>query len=121
MENKLLFYFSLASSIIGLIIVYIVSQNIELTPTAINSITYDDVGKNVKVCGNITSLYVSKNNHVFLKVNDDSGKIDVVIFNSSVDKFRIKNLEKNDFVCISGKIDEYKNRLEIIPKEIRRE
>ena len=118
MENKILLYISLASSLIGLVIVYIASQNVELVVTPTGKITFDDVGKNVKVCGEIISLKTSKNNHTFLKIEDNSGEIDVVVFNSTADKFGVYDLQKGDEICVAGKIDDYNGKLEIIPKEI---
>ncbi|MBI2543110.1 MAG: OB-fold nucleic acid binding domain-containing protein [Candidatus Aenigmarchaeota archaeon] len=121
MENKLLIYLSLASSVIGLTIIYIASQNVELNLTSIGMVTYDDVGKNVRVCGRIDSIFTSRQNHVFFKLEDHSGEIDAVVFNSSTNKLQVQDLKKGDLVCVSGRIDEYEDKLEILPQKIERE
>jgi exonuclease VII large subunit len=120
MENKVLLYLSLASSVTGLVILYAASLQIGLSTSLAGDITYDDVGKNAKVCGVITSAFTSKTGHVFLTLKDHSGEIELVVFNSTVDELQADNLKKNDRICVSGKIDEYENKLEIIPKEIER-
>ncbi len=117
MKEKFLLYVSLASSIGGLILLYYISQVIELPQTSISQITVDDIGKNVKVCGEITSKSVSKTQHVFLKLKDATDSIDVVAFNNSAEKLDAYDVEKNDNVCAIGQVDEYQDKLELILKE----
>lgn len=120
MENRLLIHLSLASAIIGLTIIYIVAHIVELPATLIGTIVYDDIGKNVRVCGEVDSLSIPKNKHVFFDIIDSSGEIDVVVFNSSAEKLRAYSLMDGDVICVSGQVGEYNDRLEILPKEINR-
>ena len=120
MNNRLLIYLSLASSVIGLVMVYIAADNAQLPAVLIGSIVYDDIGKNVKVCGEVDSLSISKSKHVFFDIVDSSGKINAVVFNSSAEKLQAYNLKDDDAICVSGQIGEYNDRLEILPKEISR-
>ena len=65
----------------------------------------------------VSSVYVTKNNHVFLKVADNTGEVTVIAFNNSnIDSAR--ELESGDQVSVIGKVDAYKGKLEIIAKEI---
>ena len=67
----------------------------------------------------VTSVYVSKDNHVFLKVADNTGEISVIAFkNSNIDS--AYDLENGDQISVSGRVDEYKGSLEIIAKEINK-
>ncbi len=116
MENKVLLYLSLASAIIGLFIIYFAAENVEPSITSIGKITYEDVGKNAKVCGQISAVRLSQTKHLFFTIEDHTGEIDAVIFNSSIDKF--ESLDKGDLACVLGTIDEYEDRLEIIPKQV---
>ena len=117
MKEKFLLYVSLICSISGLALLYYISQNIELPATSIDQINADDTGKNVKICGQITSKSVSKTQHVFLTLKDDGGSIDIVAFSNSAEALGAYNVKKNDNVCITGQVDEYQNSLEIILKE----
>ncbi|MBI2084742.1 MAG: OB-fold nucleic acid binding domain-containing protein [Candidatus Aenigmarchaeota archaeon] len=117
MENKVLLYLALASSLVGLLIIYIASQNVQPVVTPTGKITFDDVGKNVQVCGKISSLSTSKTGHTFLILEDHTGEIDAIVFNTS--KINVDGLKKGDNTCLLGKIDNYEGKLEIIPKEIR--
>ena len=120
MNNRLLIYLSLASSVIGLVIVYIAANNVQLPAVLIGKIVYDDIGKNVKVCGEVDSLSVSKSKHTFFDIVDSSGRINVVVFNSSAEKLQPYSLKDDDTICVSGQVGEYNDRLEILPKEISR-
>lgn len=74
-----------------------------------------NIGDLVKIKGEIIDMNISRNNHIFLKVNDNTGSILVPIFNDKdIDKSKItKNIE----VEITGKIDMYNGELEIIPEK----
>ncbi|MUV07064.1 hypothetical protein GOP80_07720 [Planococcaceae bacterium Storch 2/2-2] len=81
----------------------------------IASIRDSDIGKRATIEGNVTNVYHHKNGHLFLKVSDRSGTLDVVFFSSH---FRVLPvIEEGDTIRVSGKVEEYKNKLEIIPTE----
>ena len=120
MKEKFLLYISLACSVAGLILLYYISQVIELPQTNVREITVDDIGKNVKICGEVISESVSKTKHVFLTLNDTSGEMDVVVFNSSAEKLNAYDIKKGDAACVIGSINDYQGNLEIIAKGIER-
>ncbi|MDI6807162.1 MAG: OB-fold nucleic acid binding domain-containing protein [Candidatus Aenigmarchaeota archaeon] len=117
MSEKFLLRISIVCSLAGLVLLFFISQTLELPPTAINLLTIDDIGKNIKICGEITSRFVSKTNHVFLQLKDDTGKIDVIIFNNTAEKLNAYELNQSK-ICVIGSVDEYENKLEIIVKKI---
>jgi DNA/RNA endonuclease YhcR with UshA esterase domain len=118
MKEKSLLYISIVCSLIGLALLYFISQKIELKQTPINQINPDDTGKNVRLCGDITSKYVSKNKHVFFKLQDQTGEMNIVVFNNTAKNINAYQLETNDTVCVIGSVDEYQNKLEIILQKI---
>ena len=118
MEEKLIRNISIICSIIGLAVLFFLSTTIELKQTNINQINPEDEGKNVKICGNVSSKSISKTNHVFLKLRDNTGSIGIVIFNSTTDKVNM-NFDKNSLICVVGSVDEYEKKLEVIAKNIK--
>jgi len=123
MEEKLLLKISIVCALIGLAVLFWVSRNLELATNKIGEITIEDLGKNVKVCGKIASKFESKTNHIFLRLQDDSGNIDVVIFNSTAENIKKLGtdpyqLKKYDNICVTGNVEEYNEKLEIITKKI---
>jgi len=120
MEERMLLKISIACSIIGLIGLFFFASAMEAVVVNIGDLTPDDVGISTKVCGNVTKVSVSKNGHIFLDIEDGTGKIDAVIFNSSVSTLGIDPyfITEDDSICATGKLDVYRNELEIIPKKI---
>lgn len=117
MEEKFVRNISIICSIAGLSLLFFISKSMELPQTKVNQITVDDIGMNARLCGNIISKSVSKNQHVFLKLQDETGIIDIVAFNSSAKSLGAYDVEKNDNVCIVGQVNEYQDKLEVIAKE----
>src|SRR3989344_4767552 len=70
---------SVLVSIMGLILLYYVSANIQTGQTKISDITAEDIGSKALVCGNISSPKKS-GEHIFLDIADETGKIRFVIF-----------------------------------------
>ena len=82
----------------------------------ISSIDYSSLGMNVKVIGYVKNKPILKNNVLLFSISDESNKsINVVMFN--VKQF---NISKDDLVLVIGKIEEYKNELEIVAKSIKK-
>jgi len=107
---------SLSIAIVGIVALFFLVQF-----SNENTIKITDLksGQAAKISGMVTSVYVSKDSHVFLKVADDTGEISVIAFkNSNIDT--AYDLENGDQISVSGRVDEYKGSLEIIAKEINK-
>ncbi|NIO44093.1 MAG: exodeoxyribonuclease VII large subunit [Candidatus Aenigmarchaeota archaeon] len=107
---------SIVIAILGIIALFFITQfNKE------NIVKVEDlkIGQVERITGMVTSVYVSKNDHVFLKVADNTGEVTVVAFkNSNIDT--AYELENGDQISVLGRTDEYKGELEIIAKEIQK-
>jgi aspartyl/asparaginyl-tRNA synthetase len=115
MNEKLFTRVSVLLAVSGLIGLFIYVNVVEFDSLDVNSITYDDVGNAVKVCGNVSEKYISKNNHLFFRLSDETGGIKVVVFNSTVGKLDVdvKELKDGDSLCVLGNVDVYKDELEV--------
>ena len=74
------------------------------------------------VSGEISSLKIHENGHIFLKVRDESGEVMVVIFKNVVSKLKEKELaclELNKTMKIEGRVEEYRGNLELVAEEIK--
>jgi DNA/RNA endonuclease YhcR with UshA esterase domain len=75
------------------------------------------IGQTEKITGMINSVFVSKNNHVFIKIADNTGEITVIAFNNSnIDIAPV--LMSGDQISVLGKVSSYNGKLEMIAKEI---
>ena len=110
MRDESLLKLSIITSLIGIIMLFFAIQLIEVKTVKISDITENMSGEKVTVYGYVISVY-EKNGNMFLKIRDEK-EINVVVFNNHFD------IEKDDYVKVEGKIDVYKNKLEIIAESI---
>ena len=113
MNNTTLSKLSLIISLLGILLLLFISENINLEISKIDSITRNNLEQNVKINADVINVN-KKDDLLFLKVKDETSEIDVVIFESN-------NLEinKGDKIEVQGKITLYKDNLEIIAKNVR--
>lgn len=105
---------SIITAVIGVILLFVITQVFKEETIKIEDLK---LGQIERISGMVTSVYVSRNMHVFLKVADNTGEVDVVIFeNNNIDE--AYDLEVGEEVSVLGRVDEYKGKLEIIAKEI---
>ncbi|MFH1978192.1 MAG: OB-fold nucleic acid binding domain-containing protein [Candidatus Aenigmatarchaeota archaeon] len=120
MDNRSLKMLSIISSVLGLVILFLV-VNQPSTQMSIESITIEDVGRQVKICGEVESKTVS-NNHIFFTVGDSTGSMKIVIFNTTAihlneSKNSPYEINIGNSMCAPGIISEYpenSGELEII-------
>ncbi|MFB6089125.1 MAG: exodeoxyribonuclease VII large subunit [Candidatus Aenigmatarchaeota archaeon] len=120
MEDKNLLIICLIISIIGLVTTSMGVYLSEKEIITINEIKNEDEGKIVKISGNISNKYKSKDGHIFLEVKDKTDKIDIVLFKNEYKNMGIdtENLKKDNEIKVLGKVTEYQGNLEIISKRI---
>jgi exonuclease VII large subunit len=105
---------SIVIAVAGIIALFFLTQYNKEIITKIEDLR---IGQVERVEGMVNSVYVSKDNHVFLNIADNTGEIDVVAFKSANIDVAYE-LENGDQISVLGKVDEYKSELEIIAKEI---
>lgn len=118
MEDKELRNLSVLLSIFGIVLLYFVANNLEPEVVQISDIEYKDVGKTVKITGEITSRQDSKG-HIFLKVSDGTSEMFVPLFENLVKKLSVEEKEglvKDREIEVVGEVQEYNGKLEIIPR-----
>lgn len=124
-HQKTLRNLAIACSSIGLILLFFISQTLEVKPTNIGEITIDALGKTVRICGTIENKFVSQGNHTFFDLRDNTGKIKAVIFKrtaENLEKYKVNvfQLKNGDKICITGEVDEWEHELEVKAERIER-
>ena len=105
---------SVVIAIVGIVSLFFISTIFAEEATDISDLK---IGQMERVNGMVTSIYVSRDSHVFLNVADKTGDIDVVAFKSSNIDLAY-DLEVGDEISVMGRVEEYQGDLEIIAKEI---
>jgi len=106
---------SIVVAMLGIVALFFIIKYNEQNTVKISELKEGQVEK---ITGMINSVYISKDDHAFLKVADTSGEVSVVAFKSS--NIDVYNLEIGDQISVLGRVEEYKGELEIIAKEIKK-
>lgn len=112
MQDKTLMKIALICSLLGILLLSFISENIKAKETNISSISLADIDKDVKIIADVISAKQSSNT-LFLNVQDDTGRINVVVFEPEDTVIKPGNKLE-----INGKVAIYNNKLEIIARTI---
>jgi DNA/RNA endonuclease YhcR with UshA esterase domain len=118
MVEKGLTLLSLACSLVGLFTLYAGALLIRPPAMEIASVNEEFVGKKISVSGEIISSYEHSDGHLFLKIKDNSGGVITVPIFSKLRSQLEEQIELLDILQVVGKIQKYKNEIEIIPEKI---
>jgi len=119
LDNAGLHKISLGTSTIGLILLFLVSEATQVDTVKISEIDYDMAGSLVSITGKIVLKRIHDDGHIFLKIEDDTGQISAVIFSSDakkLDPVLLSCLETGKTLSVTGRVEEYRGSLEMIPK-----
>jgi len=103
---------ALICSLVGIIALFFISENMEIKEKNINEINKDNIGEDIKIKG-IVSKSTDKGKIILLDIVQPE-TVTVVLFKDS--DFNISTGTK---VEITGEIDEFNGQLEIIGNEVK--
>ncbi|WP_407423884.1 OB-fold nucleic acid binding domain-containing protein [Methanobrevibacter sp.] len=117
-DDKLL-RIALVTSLIGLIGLILFTPSIEVKEVKIKDITRAMIDEEVSINCVVSDVKSSKSgSSYFLTINDGTGQIPLIIFESQIAQMQSNKLEIEDFkdkkVNVVGKITEYNNEMEIV-------
>jgi len=114
MQEKTLLKIALITSLLGLLILYLISDNIEIKEKNIEKITLENKDEFVKLIGTVNKV-IDTEKVTILEIMQPQ-EITVVLFKNENNTMPIQ--EGNE-VEIIGKVDEYEGKLEIIADRLR--
>ena len=109
MDEKKISKIALASVVLGIIALFVISYFLDYKETPINEIDASDLGKNVKVIGEVGKFNDYGKVKTFL-LKDETGEIMIAVFTES--------LEVEGKVEVVGSVEDYKGNIEIIADKI---
>lgn len=115
MNESLLIKICLLSVIIGITIMFLSTRIIKPKETKIKDIS--EKQNYVEISGKVIQVSTSKSGTTFLKVKDDTGEIDIVIFKNSIKD--VDKIKSGQEIKITGKPEKYKEKMEIIVSSIQ--
>ena len=117
-DDKLL-KIALITSLIGLIGLIMFTPSIEVKEVKIEDINRAMIDEEVSINCVVSDVKSSKSgSSYFLTINDGTGQMPLIIFESQIAQMQANTLEIKDFkdkkVNVVGKVTEYNNELEIV-------
>ncbi|MBS3100606.1 hypothetical protein J4204_00560 [Candidatus Woesearchaeota archaeon] len=112
MKESTLLKIALICSLVGLVALYFISTKIEIKDYKPN-ILNKNVGDDVKLNGVVTKI-TDRGSVVFIEVNQQN-PVNVVLFTDD-DNLKLKS---GDSIEVTGEVQEYKGKNEIIAQKIR--
>ena len=112
MQEKTLLKIALITSLVGILILLIILDKIDVSSSNINAINKTLNNKQAKIKGEITRITETPGLYI-INVKDNTGNIDVIVF-----KEEKLELEKGDIVQIEGQVTEYQGKMEVIAKKV---
>ena len=114
MKEKTLLLIATICSVIGILALFIISENIELTEIDISEIEGEKTGRSVKIIGRIEKVS-STEKIIFLEIGQEKIEtIPVILFkDSDLELIKGQNVE------ITGEIMDYEGKKEVIANKIR--
>lgn len=114
-----IFKIALITSLIGVLGLIFTTPLIEMKEVSIDEIDRGMIDEQVSIEGVVEEVKTSSSgSSYFLTINDGTGKITLIIFESALQDLKESEIDIKDFkdkrVKVSGTITEYKSSMEII-------
>ena len=114
MQEKTLLKTALICSLLGLLSLYLISNNIEIKEKNIEKITLDNKDEFVKLNGIVNNV-IDTEKVTIIKILQPQ-EITVVLFKN---ENKTMNIQQGNKVEVIGKVDEYEGKMEIIADRLR--
>ena len=119
LNDKIIFKVALITSLVGIMGMLVFASYIEPKEIQIKDITRNNIGETVAVTGVVESIKESSSgSSCFIELNDGTGKINLIIFESTLAELQEAGNDLDSFkdhkVKVIGSITEYKSSMELI-------
>ena len=119
LNDRIIFKAALITSLVGIIGMLVFASYIEPKEIQIKDITRNNIGETVAVTGVVESIKESSSgSSCFIELNDGTGKINLIIFESTLVELQDAGNDLDSFkghkVKVIGSITEYKSSMELI-------
>ena len=119
LNDKIIFKVAFITSLVGIIGMLVFASYIEPKEIQIKDITRNNIGETVAVTGVVESIKESSSgSSCFIELNDGTGKINLIIFESTLVELQDAGNDLESFenrkVKVIGSITDYKSSMELI-------
>jgi DNA/RNA endonuclease YhcR with UshA esterase domain len=110
MNESALLKISLICSLVGILLLFFISNNLQVNEKVISELDETDIGSSVRLTGIVTN-FQNRGSVILIDVAQLE-EMQVVVFNSNF------TLNKGDAVEIIGKVDEYEGNRQLIADKV---
>ena len=114
MKEKNLLKIALICSLVGVVILFFVSENLSIDEMDVSKIEDEKIGKTVKIIGSIERVSDTEK-VMFLEIGQEKVSTVTVILFKDADI----SLEKGDYIEIIGSVEDYEGKREVIANRVR--
>ncbi len=111
MEEKTLLKIAIICALAGIFILYLISDNIEVSESSIGKIEGEQIGNDVKVKGVVKDVFNGEKISIITVTQPSDMK--VILFENV-------SIAEGDYIEVIGGIDEYEGEMEVIGDRVRR-
>ncbi len=119
MDEKTLIRVCLLGSVVGITSLYLLSFMIVPVDLGAGEIAREHIGRKLRLSGTVHDLRLHRNGHIFFKLADDTGSVDVVIWEDRAEQLalsgvNLSRLRNGAGIRITGDVEYYKGRLQLV-------
>ena len=114
MNDDKIFKICIATTIISLLAVIILTPYVSPQKLSIEEIDNSKIDNQVEVTATVENVHTTKSGTRIITLSDDTSKINLVIFASTVN---VVDLDKNQKVDVTAKVTVYNGQVELILEE----
>ena len=118
-KESFLIRICLAGSVIGIFSIYLLSFTIVAEEVGAGEIGNSDVGRKVRLSGEVDNLRLHSNGHIFFDLKDETGSIDVVIWEDRAEQLRLAgtdldNIRDGAGIEVTGNVELYRGSVQVV-------
>lgn len=106
-------------SVSGIVALYFASFMVATLDMDAGRISQNHVGMKVRVSGVVEDLREHRNGHIFFEIRDDTGSVDVVIWEDRVEQFGMSGIDVGEIregtgIEITGNVELYRGNVQVV-------
>ena len=119
MKETLLIKICLLGSVVGILSIYFLSFMIVPEEIGAGEITENHVGRKVRLSGTVEGFRMHSNGHVFFEVMDETGSVDVVIWEERVEQLMLSGTDVTRItggipIGLTGTVELYRGSVQVV-------
>lgn len=119
MKERTLVRICLLGSVLGIVSLYFLSFMIAAFDVGAGEISQEHIGRKVRLSGTVQELSIHRSGHMFFELADDTGSIDVAIWEDRVEQLALSGMDMSMLrngadIELTGDVEYYRGGLQVV-------